>query len=74
MSAKIEFGKIKALQEPLDENGDETQIDYRRMLTIVRDAGYKGYVGIEYEGSKLSEEEGIKKKKILLEKVGAELS
>jgi len=65
---------VSAKSHDFDENGDETNIDYRKMLTIVKDAGYKGYVGIEYEGSKLSEEEGIKKTKVLLEKVGAELS
>jgi len=65
---------VSAKSHDFDANGDETNIDYRKMLTIVKDAGYKGYVGIEYEGSKLSEEEGIKKTKVLLEKVGAELS
>jgi len=49
-------------------------IDYRQMLKIVKDAGYNGHVGIEYEGRELSEEEGIKATKRLLERVGAELS
>src|SRR5690554_3174413 len=65
---------VSAKSHDFEANGDESKIDYRKMLTIVKDAGYKGYVGIEYEGSNLSEEEGIKKTKILLEKVGAELS
>ncbi len=47
--------------------GEETKIDYPRMLKIVKDAGYKGYIGIEYEGSKLSEPDGIKATKKLLE-------
>ncbi len=29
------------------------------MLQIVKDAGYSGYIGVEYEGSELGEEEGI---------------
>lgn len=38
------------------------------MMAIVKDAGYKGYVGIEFEGDKISEDEGIKLTKALLEK------
>ena len=44
------------------------------MMKIVLDAGYKGYVGIEYEGGKLSEPEGIKATKKLLETVRTEMS
>ena len=40
------------------------------MLKIIKATGFKGYMGIEYEGDKLSEEEGIKKTKALLERVG----
>jgi len=65
---------VSAKANVFDENGDEANIDYRRMLHIVKEAGYRGYIGIEYEGDKLSEEEGIKATKRLLERVGAELS
>jgi len=44
------------------------------MMKIVRDAGYRGYVGIEYEGAKLGEREGIHATKRLLEKVREELA
>ncbi len=44
------------------------------MLKIVKDAGYSGYIGVEYEGGKLSEAEGIKVTKALLMKAGKELS
>ena len=44
------------------------------MMKIVLDAGYHGYVGIEYEGGKLSEADGIMATKKLLEKVREELS
>jgi len=44
-----------------------------KMLKVVKDAGFKGYLGIEYEGDKISEDEGIKKTKALIEKVGAAL-
>jgi hypothetical protein len=43
-------------------------------MKIVKDAGFTGYVGIEYEGSELSPEDGIRATKKLLEKVGKELS
>ncbi len=52
-----------------DENGNETQIDYVKMMKIVADAGYKGYIDVEYEGNKLSEDEGIKATIALLKKV-----
>ena len=63
---------VSAKSHDFDENGDETAIDYRRMMKIVLDAGYNGYVGIEYEGSRLSEREGIRKTKALLERIRAE--
>src|SRR5439155_13359563 len=49
-----------------DEQGNETKIDYPRMMKIVLDAGYHSYVGIEYEGKRLSENEGIAATKKLL--------
>jgi sugar phosphate isomerase/epimerase len=56
-----------------DQDGNETTIDFRRMMKIVTDAGYDGYVGIEYEGRRMSEAEGILAAKRLLERLrGAE--
>jgi sugar phosphate isomerase/epimerase len=52
-----------------DENGNETQIDYAKMMKIVSDSGYKGYIDVEYEGTKLNEDEGIKASIALLKKV-----
>jgi len=43
-------------------------------MKIVMDAGYHGYVGIEYSGNKLSEPDGIRATKKLLERVRDELS
>jgi sugar phosphate isomerase/epimerase len=57
-----------------DAQGNETTIDYTRMMRIVLDAGYRGFVGIEYEGDRLPEEEGIVATKRLLERVRAELA
>jgi sugar phosphate isomerase/epimerase len=61
---------VSAKSHEFDENGNETAKDYVRLLQIVKDAGYTGRIGIEYEGSKLSEEEGIKATKRLLERAG----
>ncbi|SIO59796.1 Sugar phosphate isomerase/epimerase [Singulisphaera sp. GP187] len=47
----------------------ETSLDYARILKIVTDSGYHGYVGIEYEGQRLTEPQGIKATKELLESV-----
>ncbi|HWB09640.1 MAG TPA: sugar phosphate isomerase/epimerase family protein [Pirellulales bacterium] len=65
---------VSAKSHDFDDQGNETQTDYRRMMKLVVDAGYHGYVGIEYEGSKLSEPEGIRATKRLLETVREELS
>ena len=59
---------VSAKSYEFDDNGNETSIDYFRMMKIVKESGYKGYIGIEYEGKQLSELEGIKATKLLLEK------
>ncbi len=64
---------VSAKSHDFDESGNETGIDFYKMLSIVKDSGYKGYIGIEYEGDKLTENEGIKATKRLLEKVIAQL-
>ncbi len=69
-----DFGDSRLKGDDFDDDGNETRTDYRRMMKIVMDAGYTGWVGIEYEGSQLSEDEGIKATKTLLEKVRDELS
>jgi L-ribulose-5-phosphate 3-epimerase len=65
---------VSAKSHDFDSNGNEIHTDYRKMLQIVLSFGYRGYVGIEYEGSKISEAEGIKATKKLLETVRAELA
>lgn len=65
---------VSAKSYDFDEQGNETTIDYQRMMQMVKDSGYKGYIGIEYEGNRLSEEEGIKATKTLLERVFKNLS
>ena len=60
---------VSAKSYDFGENGDETTIDFYRMMKIVIDSGYKGYVDIEYEGNRLSEDNGIIATKKLLEKI-----
>ena len=60
---------VSAKTHDFDENGNETQIDYVKMMKIIYDSGYKGYIDVEYEGTKLSEDEGIKATIALLKKV-----
>ena len=65
---------VSAKSHDFDDNGNEIHTDYQKMMKIVIDAGYRGYVGVEYEGSKLSEYDGIKATKKLLESVREKLS
>lgn len=51
-----------------DPQGNETTIDYGRMLGLAKAAGYSGYIGIEYEGGELGEDEGIRATLALLER------
>lgn len=51
---------VSAKSHDFDEQGNETHTDFKRMIKIVLDAGYHGFVGIEYEGNNRSEPEGIR--------------
>ena len=65
---------VSAKSHEFDKNGDETGSDYYRMMDIVLENGYNGYVGIEYEGSKHSEMEGIRLTNKLLKKIQSSIS
>ena len=60
---------VSAKSHEFDSNGNEVRTDYKKMMEIVLDAGYNGYVGIEYEGDKHSEYEGIHLTSKLLKKI-----
>jgi len=60
---------VSAKSNHFNDAGEETSTDYERMIRIVLDANYRGYIGIEYEGDTLTEEQGIKATKALLERV-----
>jgi sugar phosphate isomerase/epimerase len=59
---------VSAKSHDFDEAGNETRTDYARMMRIVLDAGFHSWVGIEYEGDRLSEREGIAATQRLLER------
>lgn len=82
ISSAKEYDRYKGIEELLpyakglsaktydfDDKGNETTMDYERIFKIVRADKWKGIVGIEYEGSRLSEDEGIRKTKELLLKM-----
>jgi len=62
-------GAVSAKCYDFGPDGNETTIDFARMMDIVRAGGYSGYVGIEYEGKRLGEREGILAAKGLLERL-----
>lgn len=75
---------ISAKTHKFDASGNETEIDFMKMFKIIKDAGFSGYVGIEYEGGiigmynptggYLPTNDGIRATKTLLERVRKELS
>ena len=63
---------VSAKSHDFDAAGNETTKDYRRLMKIVLDAGFHGWVGIEYEGDRLSERDGVRATLRLLETVRSE--
>jgi len=59
---------VSAKSNDFDDKGNETRTDYAKMLKIVLDAGYKGFIGIEYEGERLSEADGVRATLALLKR------
>ena len=65
---------VSAKSYGFDAEGNETTIDYRRMLRIVLDAGYRGHVGVEWEGMSPTDLEGVRLTQQLLERIRDELA
>lgn len=65
---------VSAKSYAFDQDGNESRIDYHRMMKIVLDAGYHGFVGIEFEGKDLDEKEGIRLTRDLLLRIRDEMS
>ncbi|HET7360997.1 MAG TPA: sugar phosphate isomerase/epimerase family protein [Salinimicrobium sp.] len=64
---------VSAKSYNFNEAGEETKMDYSKLLQIVKDAGYTGFIGIEYEGTELPPKEGILATKALLIEAGSKL-
>jgi len=64
---------VSAKSYDFDEQGNETTLDYPRIIQLVKDSGYTNYIGVEYEGERLSEKEGILATKNLLLKSAKEV-
>ncbi len=64
---------VSAKSHEFDEEGNETTKDFYRLLKIVKDSGFRGYIDVEYEGRTLSPDEGIMATKNLLIKAGKSL-
>ena len=65
---------VSAKSFSFDEDGNEENIDYTRMMRIVLDAGFRGHVGIEFGSGPLPEREGVVATRKLLERVRKELA
>lgn len=65
---------VSAKSHAFDDEGNETTKDYFKLMQIVYESGYRGWIGIEYEGRELSPDEGIMATKRLLERAFAELA
>lgn len=76
-----EYDRYKGLQEMLpfakgvsaktydfDANGNQPLMDYQRLMTIVKESKFEGYIGVEFEGIKGDEEDGIRKTVALVKK------
>ena len=70
----LPFAKgVSAKSYDFDPEGNETTLPYKALLQEVKDSGFTGYIGIEYEGERLSEAQGIHATKALIEKTWATL-
>lgn len=75
MEALLPFAKaVSAKSYDFDANGNETTIDFMKVMKMVKDVNYTGFVGVEYEGKRLPEDKGINATRDLLLKVGKQLS
>ncbi len=67
VASMLPFAKaVSAKSKNFDDEGNETGIDFVKMMTLVKDSGYRGHVGVEFEGKNISELDGIAKTRDLL--------
>ncbi len=69
---------LNAKTHAFNTHGDETTMDYQKLLAITHKSSYTGYIGIEWEpegpGRRMSPAEGIEATKALLRRYGASTS
>lgn len=65
---------VSAKSYNFDDDGMESNLDYDALMKAIRQSGYNGYIGIEYEGNDLSEDDGIRATKALIERAWANAS
>jgi len=69
MAELLAYAKgVSAKTYDFDASGEQALMDYERLIGLVKAAGYKGYIGIEFEGNTQPEDKGIRKTKRLPEK------
>lgn len=59
---------VSAKTYDFDTAGEQPMLDYKKLIGIVKNSGFKGYIGIEYEGLKLPEDQGVNDTMKLLKK------
>lgn len=64
---------VSAKSYEFNNEGFDTVIDYSKLLKLIKESDFNGYIGIEYEGEGLSPSDGIKATKTLIEKIWATL-
>ncbi len=70
LSKLLPYAKgVSAKSYTFDSNGNETVVEYPKLLSIVKKSDFKGHIGIEFEGENMSEPQGIKTTKELIERV-----
>lgn len=60
---------VSAKSYAFDSNGNETVIEYQKLLSMVKKSDFDGHIGIEFEGENMEEPAGIKATKALIERV-----
>jgi sugar phosphate isomerase/epimerase len=87
VSGTEEYDKYRGVQELMpfakgvsakcyefDASGNTVRIDFPRMIRIVLDSGYRGYIGIEWEGMQPEDVEGVRLANALLQRIRDELA
>lgn len=59
---------ISAHSANFDADGHETNLDFKKLLEVVKNSGFRGILGIEFSSKDISEYEGIRLTKQLLER------